>query len=245
MLDGETSKSSAEIHVPYSRIQDDLDGHTDTNIVHWVFLSIGRTVKKYLDKEDQAFYSALTMSTVDMRTSSATTPILSSSSSPSDAGEAESVVFGKLFLEITQDALSLQTLEDINPIDIEGFFGTIGGIWEIMMLAWGLIFVSSATAPQHLKIRDFTAPLKRAQGILLSRGGEQKAEDEVRPAWDTTATRMENGTLMNTRRPSVTSLNLRTADWNLPMADELPWPTDGSQRWKGARRHHSHGYITR
>lgn len=76
---------------------------------------------------------------------------------------------------------------------------------EIMMLAWGLIFVSSATAPQHLKIRDFTAPLKRAQGILLSRGGEQKAEDEVRPAWDTTATRMENGTLM-VRNLTYTSL---------------------------------------
>lgn len=235
MVDGKTGQFSSQIYAPYSRIQYYVDGHSNTNIVHWIFLSIGRTNKQFLDKDkDHSFYSALTLSTVD-KTHTAD-PMLTSNSSSSDGAETESYVHGNLFLEITQDPLSYWILKEIDPTDIEGLFGTVGGLWEFILLTWGLIFASSSGSSPHLRIRDFTEPFKKVQGLLSGTRSKSVNGEEAIPEWDTTATRMEDGTLQEIKRDGT---NRWTVSGNSPIANGVPQPlptaevhgTFGASQW--------------
>ncbi|CAM9780332.1 unnamed protein product, partial [Ectocarpus sp. 6 AP-2014] len=128
--------------VPYSR---NLESSTE-EIYAISAMTIGKTHRTFLDKDPVTSYPALTVST--------TTYVVPERSFESDDDDGETDdssgssdhAMGLLYLQISQGSYSLTEVEDIEPQLLGTFLGNVGGFWELLLLAWGLCFISTLQA---------------------------------------------------------------------------------------------------
>eukprot|EP00752_Nemacystus_decipiens_P003200 g2961.t1 len=183
--------------IPYSRNEIASD---DRNY-DVTAMTIGKTKRNYLSGTSITNYPVLTLAT----TKFVTTPdwdLFSASSASPDSSYwytslsgwevTNSSAVGTLFLEITQGSYSHTQVEDIEPLEIGALFGNVGGFWELLVLAWGVFFITrSRDTEPTLKARNFAKTLKRGGSLKRKRpkidsaAAEESGRDGPRPPdWD-------------------------------------------------------------
>eukprot|EP00752_Nemacystus_decipiens_P007643 g6832.t1 len=92
------------------------------------------------------------------------------------------VTYGILYLQIAQGSYSFTEVDDIEPEVVGTLLGSIGGFWELLLVAWAVCFVASrgergAGGRPMMKARDFRASLKKQ-----SSGGEpSRSKHQIPP----------------------------------------------------------------
>ena len=65
-------------------------------------------------------------------------------------------------LELKQEVNSLVEVTEIDPFDLAGIVGQIGGFWDLLLLSWPFFFVAISYEAPSLKARDFRKSAVRA-----------------------------------------------------------------------------------
>lgn len=89
--------------------------------------------------------------------------------------------YGMLYLTVAQGSYSLTEVDDIEPQVLGTLLGSIGGFWELLLLAWTVFFVTSRGergegGQPMMKARDFLAPLKKQGSSKPSRSKHQQIQ---------------------------------------------------------------------
>eukprot|EP00752_Nemacystus_decipiens_P003202 g2963.t1 len=179
--------------IPYSR---NVFSSSDRNYEKTV-LTIGKTSRKYLSGNLNLSYPVQTVSTTRFFTTKDFDLFSPDNSYASSLDLSENSAIATIFLEITQGSYSHTQVEDVEPLEIGTLFGNVGGFWELLVVAWGVFFITTKandTEPT-LKARDFGKPgkvLKRMarkgkrRGNLGSAAAESVGHDDSRrpSEWD-------------------------------------------------------------
>ncbi|CAM9647613.1 unnamed protein product, partial [Hapterophycus canaliculatus] len=131
---GSSSDNQETTTVPYSR---NLASSTE-EIYDISAMTIGKTHRTFLSEDPVTSHPALTVST--------TKYVVPERDHQSDDTTAGDFATGMLYLQISQGSFSLIEVEDIEPQLFGTLMGNVGGFWELLLLAWGLIFISTTQA---------------------------------------------------------------------------------------------------
>eukprot|EP00904_Undaria_pinnatifida_P004014 jgi/Undpi1/13613/HiC_scaffold_9.g03267.m1 len=144
--------------VPFSRVVYSPDSAA-TGGVNRVdaAMTIGKTITTSISGDSVSTYPALTLSAVDYDDRD------TNDSFNASTNDNEAYAFGFLYLTVTQGSHSLTELKDISPFDAATVIGNIGGFWELLLVAWGLCFISSRPTAPTLKARDLTECICRKE----------------------------------------------------------------------------------
>ncbi|CAN0229685.1 unnamed protein product [Ectocarpus sp. 12 AP-2014] len=76
------------------------------------------------------------------------------------------VPYAHLALQIQQETNSLQSITEIDPVDIATLLGNVGGFWDLLLILWPIFFVVASRQPPQLKLRSFkNAAANAVRGI--------------------------------------------------------------------------------
>ncbi|CAM9629863.1 unnamed protein product [Scytosiphon promiscuus] len=172
-------------YVPYARtvFPRDEDIPEEMTIV-----TIQKTQRRYLSGDGNDTFTISTIAT--------------SSTAPYDITEdgisQEERAVGRLELIVEQAPYSLVEIWDDPPLSVGNLLGNIGGFWELLLVAWGVFFISARreSEPEY-KARNLSKSIKEgravvSKGFRLSRGvaaprpadTTTEARTEARPDWE-------------------------------------------------------------
>eukprot|EP00904_Undaria_pinnatifida_P004017 jgi/Undpi1/13616/HiC_scaffold_9.g03270.m1 len=119
--------------------------------------TIGKSIRNYIGGESNTSYPVLSILTYEHVDQD---PYVSTTS------DNDSFAIGHLDLRLTQGGYSLTELTDIDPLDVGGLLGNIGGFWELLLVTWGLCFIAATSESPTHRGRDFVQPIKKGHEIV-------------------------------------------------------------------------------
>lgn len=70
---------------------------------------------------------------------------------------------GLLLIDFYQPVLSYNIQEEIDPVQWTVLLGNIGGVWEIILVIWGVLLVAARVEDPNLKARNLRKSVRRAR----------------------------------------------------------------------------------
>ncbi|CAM9379792.1 unnamed protein product [Ectocarpus sp. 6 AP-2014] len=160
---------------------DDITEENDNAIID----TIGKTTKKKLNGDVTTTFPPLVLSSSDYTAENTLTT--------SEDDILQDPSFGRLYLDIQQGSYSRTAIAEVDPLDIGTFLGNIGGFWELLLILWGLFFITTREERgPKMKARDFAKTARTTKELVTRRrslsvdsaAASATSAVEQRPQWE-------------------------------------------------------------
>ncbi|CAN0397306.1 unnamed protein product [Ascophyllum nodosum] len=166
LMDSATGALSAGMQLPYSCMTNQSTSH----VVNYV--GIGLTKKVGLDSSrDSAMYRALTTYSYTHKYAKINVTDIYNP-------------YAHFSLEVAQDINSLETITEIDPLEIAEIFGEVGGAWDLLLLLWPVFFVFVVPTEPVYKARNFRKTGKKRTRLIrtaIPSVGFRRPREQKRP----------------------------------------------------------------
>ncbi|CAM9243448.1 unnamed protein product [Scytosiphon promiscuus] len=167
-------------YVPYAR----TEFPTDDMPAERSIVTIQKTHRTHLFGEDKDTFTISTIATAATDPYNITVATI----------DQEEIIVGSLFLGVEQALYSLVEISDDKPLSVGSLLGNIGGFWELLLVAWGVFFISTMRQSEpEFKARNLRKAIKQGKAAVSKRLGRSRAAatpqnadpaDENRPDWE-------------------------------------------------------------